>query len=854
MITMNFSKKSNFRQLIVTYTIILLAITFSFGFINIMPREAKAGSLPLLNSFQHGFSNDISWNTTNLGGAASAKIIAGPWAMNGWSGNSNDWLTKFKEPANQEKVPYIYMYQVAGKARADWGLQDCNVGAAINNTLCGRGAEYIRQKSTEIAATYTNVANQIKQTWGTTRPLMIHMEPDFYQYASSASTQLNGPITQAQAHTAMNQWTDSIKATLPNAVLVMDISPWNSNLAGWSNGFTNFDYAGMVGKRFAANGDGSINPAGIDGKTYAQMSQITGKKLIINDAHGAGGAYMSYGSDWENRANVQARWNDGVVAVLMPPNNNQSLESTIQSFTQNPIPVGSIVNSSSSVTVSSTSSSSSSNISSSSSSNTSVASSTPSSSSSAILTSSSSSSTLTQNQSSSPSISSNTSVASSTPSSSSSASVAVSSSSVNSSSTASSSAVFSSSVSIIQSSNVNSTPSSSSSSPSVVSISSSSKNVILSSSSVASSISSQPSSQSSSSADNSSQSSSLVSSSASSINLPSTTSTTSSSSNAVSNSSAGNSTVSSSSSTSHNNSTSSASSSSQISSQSSNNSQTSYSSISIQSSNSSNQSSIKSSSLSSGSSNSSTNTPNSSSADSQSSSSQVSSKPVQNSWLVTFGDGQRAEIELLNSDCVFSLIRELPTVAKFLEFRGFCQEILVKTYWLDIDSSKDYKLVKFNPINNSKANFTKANIGREIKNGKYVVTSIHKIINNDEGDYDPTNGIWDPYTLELTSDNTPRTVLPLASNSSVPNGEVKVINLKVVDVNNTITSSSSNQIVTTQNDSKSNNSNIQLKTIKNNNNRLSTVRTGGYGNWLNILILPLIVLIYQITHKRKVLD
>jgi hypothetical protein len=356
---MNIRLRRKISKLVSAITIIIVAILVSTSFNVVSPRFAIANSLPILSNFQHGFSNDVSWDNPDFGGAKSSKIVAGPWALNGWNEGNNKWLSKFKENSNSDKVPYIYMYQVAGKAKSHWGLQDCNVGANPYDTLCVRGADFIRQRSNDISTAYVSVANQIKNNYGTSKPVMLHIEPDIYQFA--ANTQNNGPITSSQIHTAVNQWTSSIKNVLPNAVLVMDVSPWNTDLAGWSSGFANFDYAGMIGKRFSPNGDGSVQ-AGVNSKTYLQISQMTGKKLILNDAHGAGGGFLSYDTQWEDRNNVTSRWNNGVVAVLMPPTNNQSLENTIQNYRQNPVPsivVPPVVISSSSVTPTNTLSSSS---------------------------------------------------------------------------------------------------------------------------------------------------------------------------------------------------------------------------------------------------------------------------------------------------------------------------------------------------------------------------------------------------------------------------------------------------------------------------------------------------------------
>jgi hypothetical protein len=313
---------------------IVIGSIFSLRTVFWQSNQPANASLALFNTFQHGFSNDTTWqNDNNFGSAANAQLVAGPWVLNGWQSYHTTWLNKFKETNNLNKTPYIYLYIVAGQARTAWGLQDCNVGTP---SLCQQGANYIRANSTLISTAYSATALNIANVWGTTRPILLHFEPDFWQYASG-NQQQGGSLTFQEAQTAMNLWTRSVKDILPNAQLVMDISPWSNNLASWSSGFNNFDYAGLVGKRFDPYGDGSI-ANGIDGKTYAQMSQMTGKKIIVNDTHGPGGVYMSYNNNWGIRSAVTDRWNDGVVAVLLPPTDIPTLTATIDNFQTNPVP------------------------------------------------------------------------------------------------------------------------------------------------------------------------------------------------------------------------------------------------------------------------------------------------------------------------------------------------------------------------------------------------------------------------------------------------------------------------------------------------------------------------------------
>lgn len=315
--------KSSFIFFIYIIVTLIVSIILSLTYHKI----ASANTQYSLNQFTIGISNDVSWDNNNIGATSNSPLIAGPWVLDGWKNYHQTWLSKFNLPDNITKTPYIYTYVIAGKARADQGIMDCNV--SNTNNLCQKGAQYLRDNYNSITTEYTNLAQQIKNTYGNQRQIYIHLEPDFYQYGDSNSPQQGGVLTPSQAHQIMNSWTSAIKSVLPNAKLVMDVSPWNPILQSWSSGFTNFDFAGLVGKRFGPNGDGSVH-AGIDGKTYKQMSIDTGKKLILNDAHGPGGYFLNYNYEWDNDQVILDRLKDGVVALLLPPNDLNHTFNLIQ--------------------------------------------------------------------------------------------------------------------------------------------------------------------------------------------------------------------------------------------------------------------------------------------------------------------------------------------------------------------------------------------------------------------------------------------------------------------------------------------------------------------------------------------
>ena len=252
----------------------------------------------------------------------SINLVTGPWVGGYWDKPIEDWLQQFQNPDRIKQIPYVNLYVVAGLASFKKGLADCNVGSKPEKTLCVGGANFIRENKQELFQAHKDIANAIKKNYGTDKPIFLHFEPDFYQYQEH--TQAGGRLTADELSGLMNSWTDMYKELLPNAHLVMDVSSWNYDLKYWSDKFRNFEYGGMVGRRFNAINEGKDINGNIP-KTYKELIKLSGKKMIINDAHGPGGKWLSYNKDWENQELVKARFEDGVVAVIQPPVEIESL-------------------------------------------------------------------------------------------------------------------------------------------------------------------------------------------------------------------------------------------------------------------------------------------------------------------------------------------------------------------------------------------------------------------------------------------------------------------------------------------------------------------------------------------------
>ncbi len=263
---------------------------------------------------------------------SNAQIQSGPWVMGSWTDDETNWLQNFSSDTNANKIPLIYNYIIAGMGRADWGLADCNVNNS--NNLCQNGANYVRSHVNEIKQKYLEMAQNVAKTFGTTKPILLYMEPDYYQYYNSQGQQ--NPLSMQESWNIMNTLVAQTKNILPNAYFVMDVSPWASDLASWAIGFRGFDFGGLVGRQFPADGENKTNQ--IDGKTYAELSKDVGMKLIVDTSFGVAGVLNSFDYSWTPRSTLQILYPKGVVAVLEPGGTQiDYYTGLINSFKANPV-------------------------------------------------------------------------------------------------------------------------------------------------------------------------------------------------------------------------------------------------------------------------------------------------------------------------------------------------------------------------------------------------------------------------------------------------------------------------------------------------------------------------------------
>jgi hypothetical protein len=221
------------------------------------------------------------------------------------------------------KVPVIVAYVAAFYVKRHNGLCDCNVTTCgTNNDLCHYGAADITNNLTNIVNVYKSYAQGFASCFGTTRPIVFEMEPDFYQYTYTGIE--TAPWTFAQAAQLMSQFVAAMKTYLPNAAFSMDISPWvgtnnNTGSDGSDNGKNWYSYFDMSQFTFINTSGGGTDAATAkirgDKMTWAGVNQVTVKPILADTGYGVNGSSSGPDPVWDSPTNINARIADGVIGI-----------------------------------------------------------------------------------------------------------------------------------------------------------------------------------------------------------------------------------------------------------------------------------------------------------------------------------------------------------------------------------------------------------------------------------------------------------------------------------------------------------------------------------------------------------
>ena len=216
-----------------------------------------------------------------------------------WHGAMIDTCRKYNQ------TPVFYGYLIAGLS----GLGDADQGGRLDS----EGGGWIRSNINKVVSTYEAYASRIASEYGTSKPVIWLMEPDFSQYCDGDGNDLS----KSEAADVMKKLIGAVKKYLPNAYFSMDISPWDNNISSY---YSNFDmslisFLSNSGGRTQAGSD-RIRSDANNNVTWAGASSAAGGLCIIADCgYGVGGKPTGHASDWDNIDNIKNRMKDGVLAI-----------------------------------------------------------------------------------------------------------------------------------------------------------------------------------------------------------------------------------------------------------------------------------------------------------------------------------------------------------------------------------------------------------------------------------------------------------------------------------------------------------------------------------------------------------
>jgi hypothetical protein len=235
------------------------------------------------------------------------------------------WLTSRVAGTNLVPVYYAYLIGFYGHAN---GLQDQNLNPNGPNLATG-GAALIKANRAKIVKMYQDYAAMTYAVWKT-KPLVWFLEGDFMQYADTLQS---SPLTMAELGQLAADITCAIKGAMPNAVVAINHTTWNSDEE--TNSFwcemkrADYDLVWTTG---VGNNGNFIESAGKAGyynaatATYPYVHALTGKTIAVDTSYGA----SAMSDSWSNQtaATLNNHIMNGVIGVNIasnPPSNYQTL-------------------------------------------------------------------------------------------------------------------------------------------------------------------------------------------------------------------------------------------------------------------------------------------------------------------------------------------------------------------------------------------------------------------------------------------------------------------------------------------------------------------------------------------------
>jgi hypothetical protein len=285
------------------------------------------------------FGCKFAWGLSDPGGSLAAYTylqFMTTWIESGIKADGTfascggcNWIKNSIAPtSNLIPVYYAYIIGFLGHANGYVDGNQCPASQPNCPNLTTDGATLIRSKRSQIVQAYGSYAKQTHDVWPT-KPMVWLFEGDFIQYAGSSQS---NPLTMTELIQLAADITCAIKSNMPNAVVAMDHSTWNSDqlTKDFWNAMKAVNYD-MVWTTGVANNNGYIS-AGTNSSSYnaatakySVLHQLTGKTILVDDGCGA-----ETNEDWSKgtASLINGLISSGVIAF----GHCGALESTYQSL------------------------------------------------------------------------------------------------------------------------------------------------------------------------------------------------------------------------------------------------------------------------------------------------------------------------------------------------------------------------------------------------------------------------------------------------------------------------------------------------------------------------------------------
>ncbi|HEX6275018.1 MAG TPA: hypothetical protein VFZ53_18375 [Polyangiaceae bacterium] len=276
-----------------------------------------------INSSPLGCS--FGWGAPDEGDRASYLDFVSSWVgyedRGGLDGDCAGCGVVSRLGSSAKSVVY-YAYFIGFQANLMGGFGDCNVDMD-DETLCTRGAQWIRDNRNLIVEIYANYARMVHHA-SPGKQVIWWLEGDFIQY--SYDDQSN-PLSYAELGALARDITCAVKSNQPSAVVAMNHSPWISDEqsdAFWSA--QPIDVLDLVWVQGPGDSPAFVNAGAYNEDTanYGWLRQKTGRPIMAETSYAKDGQ----ADRWTN-ASVSAlnsRISEGVIGVLVdsPGSNYES--------------------------------------------------------------------------------------------------------------------------------------------------------------------------------------------------------------------------------------------------------------------------------------------------------------------------------------------------------------------------------------------------------------------------------------------------------------------------------------------------------------------------------------------------